>query len=222
MPERAPRFPALALLLVAGILPATLSAQPPSPTSVGVLFHVLQTPEGPIVDEEWLAARLARANELFVPAHIHFESMGTRPLDVRHRHLVTRRDRHALASGLRGMVINVFVVDTMQDVDDPDRMLRGVHWKLPGDHSRHWVILTASRASPLTFPHELGHFFGNHRHSEVAGNIMSYSAGRTPAFDADQLRIIRAELRRFRRRSELLPVAEIRARLATGGSLPGR
>ena len=191
-----------------------------APFQVPVLFHVLETERGPIVDEAWIERTLARSAAIFAPAGVAFVSVGTVPLAREHADLRGRAARHGLAAELRGRVVNVFVVDTMLDLEDPERWLRGVHWKLPEDPARHWVILTASEAGPLTLPHELGHFFGNHRHSEVPGNIMSYQGGASPTFDATQVRIVRRELRRFRRRGELDDAATVRADLAAGETLP--
>jgi hypothetical protein len=61
----------------------------------------------------------------------------------------------------------------------------------------HLVVL-AGYAGPGILAHELGHYLGNRRHSDVPGNVMSYDwAGRTtPVFDADQTRRMRRFVRR--------------------------
>ena len=56
----------------------------------------------------------------------------------------------------------------------------------------------------MTLAHELGHFFGNRRHSDTPGNIMSYLRGADrPVFDAAQARILKRFLRKFVKSGEL-------------------
>jgi hypothetical protein len=100
-------------------------------------------------------------------------------------------------------VINVFVVDSLRDVDDPAEMRRGVHWHGPG--GAHYIILVAT-ASPQVLAHELGHFFGN-AHTKVADNLMSYErTGGWVSFDADQGRRIVSRAHEYLLRRELLEV----------------
>jgi hypothetical protein len=80
-------------------------------------------------------------------------------------------------------------VESLRDVDEPDRYRMGVCWRR-GD-GKPYVIVSAT-ARPTVLAHELGHFFGN-GHSSVPNNVMSYI--RTDAevfFDAKQIAIVRS------------------------------
>jgi hypothetical protein len=100
--------------------------------------------------------------------------------------------------------VNVFFVASMRDVDDPTQMRRGVHWRSLRDPNDHYVIIVASSPT-TTLAHELGHFFGNHHHSTVPGNIMSYQHGPLPAFDLQQMRRIHRAATAFLDRRLILP-----------------
>lgn len=157
-----------------------------------------------VVDDAWLRERTRWANRIFEPAGLSFARDSVRDLDPEHARLDTRRDRHALGDEMRDDVINVFVVGSLRDVDDPSRFRQGVHWRPAGHPGKHLVILSAS-AGPTVLAHELGHFFGNRRHPETAGNIMSYNRGDgVPFFDDGQIRRIRRFNRRFLRSGELV------------------
>src|SRR5262249_11579326 len=105
------------------------------------------------------------------------------------------------AEGLVRGCINVFVVDTLRDVDDPTRMRQGVHWHAP---PAHYVILSRA-ASPTVLAHELGHFFGN-AHSTTVDNLMSYDRATERSFiDERQARRIVAHARAYLRTKELAP-----------------
>ncbi len=162
-------------------------------------------PDGrPVVERAFLEAMIARADRIFAPARLSFELGGLRTVDGSYARLETRRDRHALAAEVRPGVINVFVVASLRDVDDPSRHRQGVHWRPDRTRPRlHYVIVSAA-ASPDVLAHELGHFFGNHRHSETAGNIMSYVRSGEPFFDEAQLRVIARHVARFVRTGELV------------------
>jgi len=185
-----------------------------------VFVHVLlEDADRPVVDHLWLGEQIEWANVVFEPAGIAFEVVGYAPLDRRHAQLHSRTDRHVLARHLRRHVINVFVVEAMRDVDDPWQMRRGVHWKLPLDPGKHWVVLSATRAPPTTLAHELGHYFGNRRHSLVPGNIMSYVHGDAPELDFAQIRMVRRTAREQLRRRELSTLRGVRA-LQQRGPIP--
>ncbi len=124
-----------------------------------------------------------------------------------HARLENRRDRHALGRRQHPQRIDVFVVRSLRDVDEPERMRQGVHWRPRGDEfdARAHFVIVSSIAGPTVLAHELGHYFGN-GHSDVPGNIMSYERGDVPPFfdDAQRARI-RFSLRRFLAREELVP-----------------
>lgn len=157
----------------------------------------------PVVDAAWIAAQVEEANRAFRPAGIAFVVVT----ETTHRapaHLETREDRNALGAFAERGVVNWFVAASLRDVDEPARMRRGVHWYGAKDGAPvHFVIVSAA-AKERVLAHELGHFFGNHKHSDVLGNVMSYSQNETPpTFDEAQLKRIRRSLLAFRRSGEL-------------------
>ncbi len=204
------RLPTIAsglALALAAAAPAS-RADEPFP-ALGLRFAVAEVGGGQVVDGSWLTAQVAWANRIFEPAGVSFEQARVSGLDASHARLETRADRHALGAELSDDVINVFVVESLRDVDDPSRYRMGVHWRPRGHPGKHLVIV-ARHAVPTVLAHELGHFFGNHRHSDTPGNIMSYDRGEVPPFfDAVQIRRIRAHARRFLRTGELRPADEI-------------
>ncbi len=150
------------------------------------------------VTDEWLVAQVATANELFTPHGVAFVVSERRPLAEAHAQLESRADRHALGALLEPSRIDVFVVRSLRDVDDPTQMRRGVHWRPAGRPGAHLVVVSAI-AGPNVLAHELGHYFGN-PHSPTPGNIMSYERADVPLFfDAAQARRIRRSARRFAR-----------------------
>jgi len=157
----------------------------------------------PVADAAWLTGEIDAAERLFEPFGVQFTRVDGPPLDAQLSHVETRADRDALASHATRDVIDVFVVGSLRDVDDPSRMRRGVHWHAPT--GAHYLILVAS--SPTTvLAHELGHYFGN-AHSRVPDNVMSYERTGAPVFfDADQGKRIAAHARAYVERKELLPV----------------
>lgn len=161
----------------------------------------------PVVDGAWLQERVQHANEIFAPAGVAFEIAETRTLDERYFAMRSREDRHALATVTRAGYINVFVVDSLADID-ASGLRMGVHWRGRRPAGIHYTIV-AKTAWPTTLAHELGHFFGN-PHSPTVNNIMSYSRNGIvpPFFDEGQLRRIRDHATRFRRTHEIALAAE--------------
>ncbi|MEM1416809.1 MAG: hypothetical protein AAGH15_18070 [Myxococcota bacterium] len=147
-------------------------------------------PEGPVVPPAWLRDQVSAANRVFRDAGVGF--VLARPASLAGRHLVveTRADRWALARYVRPRAIHCFVVGRMRDAEDPAQWRRGVHTRLPHRPDVHFVILSAL-GPRTTLAHELGHYFGNHEHTDVPGNIMSRDHGDAPRFDAEQLRVVR-------------------------------
>ncbi|MBI2893643.1 MAG: hypothetical protein HYY06_08830 [Deltaproteobacteria bacterium] len=198
------RVVALGALAAVVLRPVALVAQevPVLPLSIAL------TREGdePVVDAGWLDLEVGSANRLFLPHGVCFRVVSTRFLAPQEAPpaLETRADRHALGRLLLDSVINVFVVATLRDVDDPSLFRMGVHWRPRGRRGKHFVILS-SDAMPTTLAHELGHFFGN-PHTRVAKNLMSYvGRGATSSFDERQARRIRSHALRFLRSGELRP-----------------
>ena len=199
------RFPRLRTLLVAsawiaGLL-AYLAGGCVSPVGAQaerwvfpLRIHVPQAS----VDAPWIAEQVEQANTIFGPHGVRFVAHERLALDDALSVLEDRRDRHALGAHLDSARIDVFVVRSLRDVDDPSLMRRGVHWRPAGRPGAHFVIVSAI-SGPTVLAHELGHYFGN-PHSPTPGNIMSYDRGEVPPFfDADQVRRIVRSARRFAR-----------------------
>ncbi len=189
---------ALALLL------ATAARAQPSAFPVFPLAIAVAEESGvPVVDDAWLAAEIEQANTIFAPSGVSFEQRSRRALDARFTRLETRADRHALGEEMTPSRVNVFIVLSLRDMDDPTLMRRGVHWRPAGVPGAHFVVV-ASVAGPDVLAHELGHFFGN-PHSNTPNDVMSYlrDGTVTPFFEPAELGRIRRNARRFRQRGEI-------------------
>ncbi|MCA9559673.1 MAG: hypothetical protein KC583_14050, partial [Myxococcales bacterium] len=91
----------------------------------------------------------------------------------------------------------------LEDIHEPGRVRRGVHWRPRRPTGSHLVIVAAYSGENV-LAHELGHFFGNPKHSATPGNLMSYTrADGLPTLDAGQIRRVRAHVRRFLKSGEL-------------------
>jgi hypothetical protein len=157
----------------------------------------------PVARTEWLAEQVADAQRLFEPFGVAFVRQDAPSLGPAAQHLETRADRDALAPHATPHVVNVFVVGSLRDVDEPARMRRGVHWHAPS--RMHYVIVVAS-APTSVLAHELGHFFGN-PHSKVPDNVMSYERTGAPVFfDEAQGRCIEQRARAYVGSGELAPI----------------
>ena len=187
--------------LLAGLL---AQAAPPPATTFSLRVSIAVDGAGkPVAQPEWLAGEIDAAGALFAPFGVRFARTDGAALDARLAHVETRGDRDALAAHRAPHVIDVFVVDSLRDVDDTSQMRRGVHWHAPS--GAHYLILVAS-APTTVLAHELGHYFGN-PHSHVADNVMSYERTGAPVFfDAAQGKRIAARAREYVRSGELLPV----------------
>jgi hypothetical protein len=156
-----------------------------------------------VATADWLASQFAAARDLFAPFGVAFARTDGPSLDARVARVETRADRDAFASHAAAHAVDVFIVESLRDVDAPDTMRRGVHWHAPS--GAHYVLLVGS-APPTVLAHELGHYFGN-PHSSVVDNVMSYErTGARVFFDADQGARIAARARAYIRSGELLPV----------------
>jgi hypothetical protein len=158
--------------LVLGALPAA-SAQPDAAIPTVPLSVAVANEAGrPVRDDAWIDAQIAAAERLLGAEGVHFRKAAQRPLAERFAHLETRKDRDALDAARDKGVINVFVVASLRDVDDPRLHRMGVHWRNGTTPSHRYVIVTVD-ALPTTLAHELGHAFGL-GHSAVKNNLMSY------------------------------------------------
>jgi hypothetical protein len=192
------------LVLVLGWPGSAAAKKPEEPIPALPLSIAVVREDGPVVDDAWITAQVAAAEGLFGAQGIHFQRVETRDLEPRFAHLETRADRDALAPQLAKGFVNVFVVASLRDVDDPSRMRMGVHWRPKGQLSKHYVIVS-STALGTTLAHELGHFLGN-GHSDVTNNLMSYTRTSEDVFlDAKQVDVSRKFARLYVRTRELLP-----------------
>ena len=156
---------------------------------LGIWFHVAQREGADVAPASFIADELAQVNAIYEGLGLRFVDMGHSPIPTRHARLDTRADRDLLAPYLKPGVVNCFVTGTLMDVDEAGRERRGVHWHAPG--GKHYVILSAI-SGPYVLAHELGHFFGNPRHSDTPGNLMSYTRTEAVPF-LDELQIARVQ-----------------------------
>jgi hypothetical protein len=154
-------------------------------------LHVAVGDAGAIASAGWVRAQVATANRHFTPVDVGFEVASVNELPASTLRIATRKDRDALGARIRGAVIDVFVVDQLDDVDDPGELIRGVAWRR-GD--RKFVILSAL-ALERTLAHELGHVFGL-PHSTYAISIMNKTSREEPA--PDQRRFADPELAKMK------------------------
>ena len=195
-------FPWTTCALLAGLL--AQAAPPPATTFSLRVSSAVDEAGKPLAQAGWLASEIDAAQALFAPFGVRFTRTAGAPLDARLAHVETRADRDAFAAHTTSHVIDVFVVDSLRDVDDSTRTRRGVHWHAPS--GAHYLLVVAS-AQTTVLAHELGHYFGN-PHSPVVDNVMSYERSGAPVFfDADQGKRIAARARTYVRSGELLPAA---------------
>jgi hypothetical protein len=158
------------LALLAAALPVTAGSEAPSTLPLSI---AITRPAGgePVTTPCWVLAQVRESQRLMAPHRVRVGIAEMRAIEGHHA-LETAQDRDALADLLQPKVINVFVVESLRDVDDPKLFRMGVRWRKLSDLSKDYVIVTA-RAMPTTLAHELGHKLGN-GHSPVVDNVMSY------------------------------------------------
>jgi len=203
----------LALCLATGL------ARADTPVRLPVVFHVAQREGQPVAPAAFIAEQLAAANTIFRPLGLELVEKERVPLVGEHAELVTRADRDALARHVRKGVIDCFVVAKLMDVDEPGRERRGVHWHPRRPPLQSFLIVSAI-SKPYVLAHELGHFLGNREHSDVPGNLMSYTRAEGPPFlDEAQIRRVRRALTAMLKSRRLVPLAPASA--AEGQGKPG-
>ncbi len=180
-------------------------------------LHVARTDGHPVVDAAWIEAEIAVAEQLFSVHGVHFKKVTERALEAQdeasppanspHARLESRADRDALAAELDAKVVNVFLVDSLRDVDDTSLYRMGMCWQNRAHVEQRYVVVAAT-ARPSVLAHELGHYFGN-PHSTVMNNLMSYDRSGDGIFlDGAQGRKIRAFARAFLANHTLGPAAD--------------
>jgi hypothetical protein len=145
---------------------------PPKLPTLPLSIAVAEIDGAAVVSDEWLKRQVSEAQRLLGPHGVFVDVARRRKLPAKQAQLETAVDRDSLAEHVEKQVINVFIVKSLRDVDDPRLMRQGVRWRLRRDLSKDYIIVSA-RAMPTTLCHELGHYFGN-GHSRVVNNIMSY------------------------------------------------
>ncbi len=194
----------IVLPIAAAVFTASSRADHPTEQLLPIVFYVAALADGqPVVSEEFLTVQLARANAIFTPYGVRFVDSGRRSLASAHAALETREDRDALGRYARRGAIDCFVVASLRDVDEPERMRQGVHWRSRSHRGSHFVILS-SVAGRDVLAHELGHYLGNPGHADGPDNLMSYARTRPdPILDHGQLARMRAAIARYLRRGDL-------------------
>lgn len=195
-------------------------ARPPIPELPLRLVVAVEGDE-PVVGRAWLDEQIAEARRLMKPHGVRVDRWARDALPAEHARLENALDRDALHRFIAPDVINVFVVASLRDVDDPSRMRMGVRWRLRRDLRKDYVIVSA-RAMPTTLCHELGHYFGN-GHSGVVDNVMSYRREDPDklAFDERQGAKMRAVARRLLATKKLRSVEWLKERAKRSGDTDG-
>ncbi len=190
--------------LSAFVVTLLAQAAPPPATTFSLRVSMAVDEAGaPVGTGDWLTAEIDAAETLFAPFGVRFTKTAGSPLDAQLAHIETRTDRNSLASHVAPHVIDVFVVQSLRDVDDTKQMRRGVHWHVAS--GAHYLLLVATAATSV-LAHELGHYFRN-PHVRVVDNVMSYErTGGDVFFDAVQGKRIAARARGYVKSGELLPV----------------
>lgn len=170
--ERPPLGRRQALGAAASLLAGTRAA-PAAGSPLAVRVTTLELEGRPLCQPPWLEAQWAEVTRLFAPVGVALELRPTRPLPGAHPEVESREDRDAFAAALEPNAINVFVIASLADVDEPGRMRKGVHWRPAAHVDRHYVLIIAT-APRGVLAHELGHFFGL-PHAGARDNLMSYS-----------------------------------------------
>jgi hypothetical protein len=169
-------------------------AKPPDVVDLGLAIHVAREGERAVVEDAFVERQVSTANRIFAPYGVTFARSEQHERGPLHARMETRADRDALGAFVRPRLINVFVVASLRDVDEPQRVRRGVHWRSTSHAPAHYVIV--SRISfDAVLAHELGHFLGNRQHSDTPGNLMSYRhTDVLPFLDEVQQRRLRERL----------------------------
>jgi hypothetical protein len=131
-------------------------------------LHVVADGDTLVQTPAWIASLVATANRHFAAVETGFELASVDALPTSATHIVTRADRDAFARLATGTRIHVFVIGTLENVDDAAVPVHGVTWRAKG---RKYIIV-ASDSIERVLAHELGHVFGL-PHSTYAISIMN-------------------------------------------------
>jgi len=181
---------------------APVASAAPKSVKLPILVHLAREGGRAVAERDFWERQIARANEIFAPYAVGFSLRGVVAASGPAR-MESRADRDQLGAQVQAGAINCFVVASLRDVDEPERMRRGVHWHSETHAPAHYVILSAI-ADPNVLAHELGHFLGNPRHSETSGNLMSYDWGDgLPFLAPPQVQRVERTIRGYLQRGEL-------------------
>lgn len=182
---------------------AVAPVAPPLPLSIAVVTVNGKTARTGV----WIDAQVAEAQKIYGRFGVSFRKAEVRRLAPRFAELVTTKDRDALASELKPGVINVFVVASLHDSEDPTMYRMGVHWAPNGNLKKQYVIVSAD-AGKTTMAHEVGHYFGL-QHTDVTDNLMSYKReGPDIVLNPFQAKKVVASVKGYLAKKELVPVVE--------------
>ncbi len=155
---------------LAAVAPAIPACDADRAHCIGLQLHVAADDKALVVAPAWIAEQVATANLQFAALGVGFQVVGVDALPATAVHVETRAARNALAAGrLDGMVVHVFLIGKLENVDD-DVPVLGVTWHRPNDDRKY--VIVGSDAWPRTLAHELGHVFGL-PHSTYAISIMN-------------------------------------------------
>ncbi|HVZ31488.1 MAG TPA: hypothetical protein VG963_03635, partial [Polyangiaceae bacterium] len=178
-------------------------ASEPELVRLGLAVHIAREGGELVADEAFIDRQVATANRIFAPYGVAFERRERHERDARAAQMQTRADRDALGAFVRPHWINVFVVASLLDVDEPQHVRRGVHWHSTRYAPAHYLILSKISFDAV-LAHELGHFLGNPSHSETPGNLMSYHHTEIlPFLDAPQQQHLHQSVAAYLRTGEL-------------------
>jgi hypothetical protein len=139
---------------VRAILVVMLLASSAAADGFAIRLHVVPGTRGEFLDDE-----LAGANRRFASIDVGWRVDSIDDVPATFAHVQTRAQRDAIAKGRlgdAGQAIDVFVVDQLDDIDEPGRIY-GVTW--------HRYVIVSAEALERTLAHELGHVFGLHHSS---------------------------------------------------------
>lgn len=189
---------------VAGIAACSPQTSPPVPADsesiveIPLTVHVATQHGQPVVTDAQIVASIRRANQALAPFRVRVEVARMRTMSPGHSVIDGEHDRLELARRAdRDGTLHVFFVDrvAMQDGDDPDARLSGLHWRYAGMrsqmHEREYLVVSGD-APNTTLAHEIGHAFGLDHHKSYENIMCSCRRGTDTHFTSRQGEFVRA------------------------------
>ncbi len=188
------RFQMVAMVVVVLIAcqsEARAGAQAPEPT---LIFPIRVHARPSVEIDEWVSSQLEIVNLRFAAAGVQFEVVERFWLAAEYDEITSLEElaRMVRADADEHVAIDVFVVDSFVDLDDPDHehviergttLRQGLEPDTPG-----FVLLT--QVDVAVFAHELGHYFGL-PHTPRSTDLMSVRDVRDVALSAAQVAALR-------------------------------